>query len=89
MIRPAERRDVAALHDLIVALAVYEREPDAVTAIASDLEGRASESDAACFSSVDANAAGDESRRFLRRRLTKAVPKPLPAFSASFSRLAQ
>ena len=38
MIRPAERRDVAALHDLIVALAVYEREPDAVTAIASDLE---------------------------------------------------
>src|SRR6218665_634624 len=50
--------------------------------IASGFAGRASDSDATCFSSVDANAAGDESRRFLRRRLTKAVPKPLPLFAA-------
>ncbi|TBT83513.1 GNAT family N-acetyltransferase [Propioniciclava sinopodophylli] len=38
MIRPAEPRDVAAIHQFIVDLAVYEREPDAVTATASDLE---------------------------------------------------
>ncbi|HHU38584.1 MAG TPA: GNAT family N-acetyltransferase [Propionibacterium sp.] len=37
MIRPAEPRDVAAIHQFIVDLAVHEREPDAVTATASDL----------------------------------------------------
>ena len=38
MIRPAEPRDVPALHQFIIDLAVYEREPDAVRATASDLE---------------------------------------------------
>ena len=38
MIRPAEPRDVEAIHQFIVDLAVYEREPDAVTATASDLD---------------------------------------------------
>jgi GNAT superfamily N-acetyltransferase len=37
VIRPAEPRDVADLHRLIHALAVYEREPDAVEATADDL----------------------------------------------------
>ena len=38
MIRPAEPRDVEAIHQFIVDLAVYEREPDAVTATASALD---------------------------------------------------
>lgn len=38
MIRPAEPRDVPALHDLVVELAIYEREPDAVAATPADLE---------------------------------------------------
>lgn len=37
MIRPARPEDVDALHRLIVDLADYEREPDAVTAIPDDL----------------------------------------------------
>ena len=36
-IRPAEPADVAALHDLVVELAVYEREPDAVDATADQM----------------------------------------------------
>ncbi|QTE26043.1 GNAT family N-acetyltransferase [Propioniciclava sp. MC1595] len=38
VIRPAEPRDVEAIHQFIVDLAVYEREPDAVTATASALD---------------------------------------------------
>lgn len=37
MIRPATPADVAVIHALIVALAVYEREPDAVKASEADL----------------------------------------------------
>jgi GNAT superfamily N-acetyltransferase len=37
LIRPARVDDVAAMHDLIVELAVYEKEPDAVKATADDL----------------------------------------------------
>jgi len=37
MIRAAVAQDVVAIHKLIVELAVYEREPDAVTATASDI----------------------------------------------------
>ena len=38
IIRPASVADVARIHDLIVELAVYEREPDAVVATAADLQ---------------------------------------------------
>lgn len=37
-IRPAEPRDIPSLHALILELAEYEREPDAVVATAADLE---------------------------------------------------
>ncbi|WP_018295741.1 GNAT family N-acetyltransferase [Corynebacterium lubricantis] len=37
-IRPAEIRDVPAIHEMIVELAVYEKEPDAVIATPADLE---------------------------------------------------
>lgn len=38
IIRPAVIADVARIHDLIVELAVFEREPDAVVATAADLQ---------------------------------------------------
>ena len=38
MIREAKKSDVPAIHDLIVQLAIYEREPDAVVAKVSDIE---------------------------------------------------
>lgn len=38
MIREANRNDVSAIHQLIVELAIYEREPDAVIATVSDIE---------------------------------------------------
>ena len=38
IIRPAERRDVAAIHQCIVDLAVFEREPDAVVATPEQLQ---------------------------------------------------
>lgn len=37
-IRPAERSDLARILELIQALAVYEKEPNAVVATASDLD---------------------------------------------------
>jgi len=37
VIRPARPQDVAAIHRLVVDLAAYEREPDAVTALPDDL----------------------------------------------------
>lgn len=52
MIRPAEPRDVPALHQFIVDLAVYEREPEAVTATASDLERALFAGDPALFADV-------------------------------------
>lgn len=38
VVRPAERADVAEIHELIVELAVYEKEPDAVKATPERLE---------------------------------------------------
>lgn len=38
MIREARHSDIRAIHDMIVELAVYEKEPDAVTATPADLE---------------------------------------------------
>ena len=38
MIREANRDDVTAIHKLIVELAIYEREPDAVIATIADIE---------------------------------------------------
>lgn len=38
MIRPAEPRDVAAMHRFVLDLAAYEREPDAVVATPADLD---------------------------------------------------
>lgn len=38
MIREAKISDVQAIHDLIVELAVYEKEPDAVIATVKDIE---------------------------------------------------
>lgn len=38
MIREANRNDVSAIHQLIVELAIYEKEPDAVIATVADIE---------------------------------------------------
>ena len=38
MIREAALSDISTIHDMIVDLAVYEKEPDAVTATPADLE---------------------------------------------------
>ena len=38
MIREARIEDIEAIHDLIVELAIYEREPDAVTAAVDDIK---------------------------------------------------
>ena len=38
MIREANRNDVSAIHQLIVELAIYEKEPDAVIASIADIE---------------------------------------------------
>ena len=38
MIRPATSEDVAAIHALIVELAIYEREPDAVVATVEQIQ---------------------------------------------------
>ncbi len=37
-VRTAEKKDLAAIHALVVELAVYENEPDAVTATLQDYE---------------------------------------------------
>ena len=38
VIRPATRTDLADIYDLVCELAIYEREPDAVTALITDYE---------------------------------------------------
>ena len=38
MIRSAQAKDVDSIHKLIVELAIYEKEPDAVTASVEDIE---------------------------------------------------
>ncbi|MFM8365973.1 MAG: N-acetyltransferase family protein, partial [Candidatus Nanopelagicaceae bacterium] len=38
MIREAKITDVQAIYELIIELAIYEREPDAVVATVSDIE---------------------------------------------------
>ncbi len=38
MIREATHSDIGPIHDMIIELAVYEKEPDAVTATPADLE---------------------------------------------------
>ena len=52
MIREATPEDVQAIHDMIVELAVYEKEPDAVLATADDLRGNLFGSDPALFAHV-------------------------------------
>ena len=52
MIREATPEDVQAIHDMIVELAVYEKEPDAVLATADDLRGNLFGSNPALFAHV-------------------------------------
>jgi GNAT superfamily N-acetyltransferase len=52
MIREAKPSDVAAIHDMIVELAVYEKEPDAVLATSDDLHRHLFGSDPALFAHV-------------------------------------
>ena len=52
MIRSARPEDVTAIHDMIVELAVYEREPDAVLATPADLHGHLFGTDPALFAHV-------------------------------------
>jgi len=58
-IRPARRNDVAALHGLVLELAAYEREPDAVRASAADLE-RALFAEHPLLHALVAEAPGDD-----------------------------
>jgi len=52
MIREAKPSDVAAIHDMIVELAVYEKEPDAVLATSDDLHRHLFGPDPALFAHV-------------------------------------
>jgi GNAT superfamily N-acetyltransferase len=52
MIREAKIGDVQAIHDLIVELAIYEKEPDAVIASASDIEANLFGSDPVAYCHV-------------------------------------
>lgn len=52
MIRTARPEDVPAIHDMIVELAVYEKEPDAVLATPADLHGHLFGPDPALFAHV-------------------------------------
>ena len=52
MIREAKPSDVAAIHDMIVELAVYEKEPDAVLATSDDLHHNLFGPDPALFAHV-------------------------------------
>ena len=52
MIRRARPEDVTAIHDMIVELAVYEREPDAVLATPADLQRHLFGADPALFAHV-------------------------------------
>jgi GNAT superfamily N-acetyltransferase len=52
MIREATPEDVPAIHDMIVELAVYEKEPDAVVATAHDLQAHLFGDDPALFASI-------------------------------------
>jgi GNAT superfamily N-acetyltransferase len=59
MIREATPDDVQAIHDMIVELAVYEKEPDAVLATADDLRGNLFGSDPALFAHVAEGEGGN------------------------------
>ena len=52
MIRSARPEDVTAIHDMIVDLAVYEKEPDAVLATPADLHSHLFGADPALFAHV-------------------------------------
>lgn len=59
MIREATPDDVEAIHKMIVELAVYEKEPDAVKATAQDLHDHLFGTDPALFSSIAEDDAGN------------------------------
>jgi GNAT superfamily N-acetyltransferase len=52
MIREATIKDVPAIHEMIIELAVYEKEPDAVLATAADLQRHLFGPDPALFAHV-------------------------------------
>ena len=59
MIREATPADVKAIHEMIVELAVYEKEPDAVLATPEDLERNLFGGSPALFGHVAEDAAGN------------------------------
>ena len=59
MIREATAADVPAIHDMIVELAVYEKEPDAVVGTAQDLERALFGSSPALFAHVAEDGSGN------------------------------
>ena len=58
MIREATPEDVPAIHNMIVELAVYEKEPDAVVATAEDLPAHLFGAEPALFASIAEDEAG-------------------------------
>ena len=58
MIREATPEDVPAIHNMIVELAVYEKEPDAVVATAEDLQAHLFGAEPALFASIAEDEAG-------------------------------
>ncbi len=59
MIREATPSDIRPIHDMIVELAVYEHEPDAVTATPADLERALFGENPALFAHVAEDEGGD------------------------------
>lgn len=59
MIREAAPADVEAIHDMIVELAVYEKEPDAVLATAEDLRATLFAAEPALFAHVAEDQEGN------------------------------
>ena len=59
MIREATLSDISAIHDMIVELAVYEKEPNAVLATADDLRGILFGSNPALFAHVAEDDGGN------------------------------
>jgi GNAT superfamily N-acetyltransferase len=58
MIREVTLSDISSIHDMIVELAVYEKEPDAVTATPADLERALFGNNPALFASIAEDEAG-------------------------------
>lgn len=56
IIRPAERQDLSAIYQFVKQLAIYEREPEAVTATFADYER---DFDAGIFEALVAEADGE------------------------------